>query len=56
MMEWTKYVLSAIFGGCLLTLFGRKEEGRRKWLLGLGAGTCLTAMELTVEYMFGEAV
>lgn len=54
-MEWTKYILSLIFGGCLLAMFGRKEDGRGKWLLGLGAGTCLMAMELTVEYMLGEA-
>lgn len=53
-MEWTKYLLSMVFGGCLLMLFGRREDGRDKWLLGLGAGTCLAAMELTVEYMFGE--
>ena len=53
-MEWTKYVLSLVFGGCLLMLFGRKEDGRDKWLLGLGAGSCLAAMELTVEYMLGE--
>ena len=44
-MEWTKYVLSLVFGGCLLMLFGRKEDGRDKWLLGLGAGSCLAAME-----------
>lgn len=43
-MEWTKYVLSLVFGGCLLMLFGRKEDGRDKWLLGLGAGSCLAAM------------
>lgn len=54
-MEWTKYILSLMFGGCLVVLFGRKEDGRDKWLLGLGAGTCLAAMELTVEYMFREA-
>lgn len=53
-MEWTKYILSILFGGCLLILFGRKEDGRDKWIMGLGAGTCLAAMELTVGYMFGE--
>ena len=54
-MEWTKYVLSMIFGGCLLILFGRKEEGRDKWLLGAGSGACLAVMELTVQYMLGDA-
>lgn len=53
-MEWTKYVLSMTVGGCLLILFGRREDGRDKWLLGGGAGVCLAAMELTVEYMWAE--
>lgn len=52
-MEWTKYILSMILGGCLLILFGGKEQGRNKWLFGAGAGTCLAAMELTVGYMLG---
>ena len=52
-MEWTKYILSMILGGCLLILFGGKEQGRNKWLFGAGAGTCLAAMELAVEYMLG---
>lgn len=54
-MEWTKYLLSMIFGGCLLILFGRKDGGKDKWLFGIGSGACLIAMELTVEYMLGEA-
>ena len=53
-MEWTKYILSLILGGGLLLLFGRKEDGRDKWLLGLGAGAGLAAMELTMEYMLRE--
>ncbi len=53
-MEWTKYVLALTVGGCLLILFGRNEDGRDKWLLGGGAGICLAAMELTVEYMWGD--
>ena len=52
-MEWTKYILSMILGGCLLILFGGKEQGRNKWRFGAGAGTCLAAMELAVEYMLG---
>ena len=54
-MEWTKYLLSMLFGGCLLILFGRKKDGRDKWIFGMGSGACLVAMELTVEYMLGEA-
>lgn len=53
-MEWTKYVLALTVGVCLLILFGRKEDGKDKWLLGVGAGVCLAAMELTVEYMWGD--
>ncbi|MDO4262187.1 MAG: SpoIIE family protein phosphatase [Eubacteriales bacterium] len=55
-MEWTKYVLSWMLGGCLLILFGRKGEGRNKWIFGLGFGGSLTAMELTVEYVLGKAL
>lgn len=55
-MEWTKYVLSMILGGCLLILFGRRGDGRNKWLLGLGVGAGLAAMELTVEYMLDREV
>ena len=52
-MEWMKYILAMLFGGCLLLMFGRKGNGRDKWIMGFGAGTCLASMELTVEYMFG---
>lgn len=55
-MEWSKYVLSLTVGGCLLILFGKKGDGRDKWLLGGGAGVSLMSMELTVEYMLQKAV
>lgn len=55
-MEWTKYVLSMVLGGCLLILFGRRGDGRNKWLLGMGVGAGLAAMELTIEYMLGKEV
>ncbi|MBS6396389.1 MAG: SpoIIE family protein phosphatase [Clostridiales bacterium] len=54
-MEWTKYILSMIVGWCLLILFGKKGDGRDKWLMGAGAGTSLAAMELTIEYMLNKA-
>lgn len=54
-MEWTKYILSMVLGGCLVVLFGRKDNGKDKWLLGIGAGGCLSVMELTVEYMLAKA-
>lgn len=38
-----------------MVLFGRKENGKDKWLLGIGAGSCLSVMELTVEYMLAKA-
>lgn len=50
-MEWSKYVLSVMVGGCLLVLYGKKGTGRNKWLFGAGTGTSLMAMELAVEYM-----
>lgn len=53
-MEWTKYVLAMVLGGCLLILFGKKGDGRDKWLFGIGAGTSLAAMELTIEYMLNK--
>lgn len=54
-MEWSKYVLSLTVGGCLLILFGKKGDGRDKWLLGGGAGVSLMSMELAVEYMLRKA-
>ena len=54
-MEWSKYVLSLTVGGCLLILFGKKGDGRDKWLLGGGAGVSLMSMELAVEYMLQKA-
>lgn len=53
-MEWTKYILSFALGGCLLILFGKKGDGRNKWILGAGMGTSLAAMELTVKYILGK--
>ena len=50
-MEWTKYVLACTLGVCMLILFGRRDEGRDKWIFGLAVGGSLAAMELTVEYM-----
>ncbi|MCD8249000.1 MAG: SpoIIE family protein phosphatase [Lachnospiraceae bacterium] len=50
-MEWSKYVLALLVGGCFLILFGRKGDGRDKWILGGTAGFSLAAMELVVEYM-----
>ena len=52
-MEWTKYVLACTLGVCMLILFGRRDEGRDKWIFGLAVGGSLAAMELTVEYMYG---
>lgn len=54
-MEWSKYVLSAMVGGCLLVLYGKKGTGWNKWILGAGTGTSLMAMELVVEYMLNKA-
>lgn len=54
-MEWTKYMLSMVLGGCLVVLFGRRQNGRDKWLFGVGAGICLSVMELTVEYMLAKS-
>ena len=54
-MEWSKYVLSVMVGGCLLVLYGKKGTGRNKWLFGAGTGTSLMAMELAVEYMLNKA-
>lgn len=54
-MEWSKYVLSVMVGGCLLVLYGKKGTGRNKWILGAGTGTSLMAMELVVEYMLNKA-
>ena len=51
-MEWTKYVLACTLGVCMLILFGRRDEGRDKWIFGLAVGGSLAAMELTVEYMY----
>ncbi len=53
-MEWTKYVLSLTIGTGLWILFGKKGSGRGKWLMGLGAGTGLAVMELTVEYVLRQ--
>ncbi len=53
-MEWTKYVLSLTLGGCLLILFGKRGDGRDKWLVGAGCGLGLTSMELVVEYIWNE--
>ncbi|MCD8363282.1 MAG: SpoIIE family protein phosphatase [Lachnospiraceae bacterium] len=50
-MEWSKYVLALLVGGCFLILFGKKGDGRDKWILGGAAGASLAAMELIVEYM-----
>lgn len=55
-MEWTKYVLSFIMGGCLLILFGRKGNGSGKWILGAGFGIGISAMELVVEYIWNSGV
>ena len=55
-MEWTKYMMSLTLGGGLLILFGKKDSGRGKWLMGLGAGAGLAAMELTVEYVLRQEV
>ena len=38
-MEWTKYVLACTLGVCMLILFGRRDEGRDKWIFGLAVGT-----------------
>ena len=54
-MEWSKYVLSVMVGGCLLVLYGKKGTGRNKWLFGAGTGTSLMTMELAVEYMLNKA-
>ena len=54
-MEWTKYMLSMVLGGCLVVLFGRRQNGRDKWLFGVGAGACLSVMELTVAYMLAKS-
>lgn len=54
-MEWSKYVLSVMIGGCLLVLYGKKGTGRNKWILGVGTGTSLMTMELVVEYMLNKA-
>lgn len=51
-MEWTKYVLSLMLGGCLWILFGRKGSGSGKWFIGAGAGIGLSAMELVVVYIW----
>ena len=48
-MEWTKYVLACTLGVCMLILFGRRDEGRDKWIFGLAVGGSLAARELTVE-------
>lgn len=53
-MEWTKYVLSLTLGGCLLILFGKRGDGRNKWLLGFGWGASLSLMELAIEYMLSR--
>ncbi len=53
-MEWTKYALSASVGASLWLLFGKKGEGRNKWLFGLGFGVSVMAMELTVEYVLNQ--
>lgn len=37
-MEWTKYVLACTLGVCMLILFGRRDEGRDKWIFGLAVG------------------
>lgn len=37
-MEWSKYVLSVMVGGCLLVLYGKKGTGRNKWLFGAEPG------------------
>ncbi|MCD8196250.1 MAG: SpoIIE family protein phosphatase [Lachnospiraceae bacterium] len=50
-MEWSKYVLALLVGGCFLILFGRKGDGKDKWILGGAVGFSLAAMELVVEYM-----
>lgn len=55
-MEWTKYVLSLGMGQGLALLFGKKGNGERKWLLGIGAGAGLSAMELVVEYVWGSGI
>lgn len=53
-MEWTKYILSITLGGCLLLLFGKRGDGRDKWIFGMGVGASLAVMELTVKYMLGR--
>ena len=53
-MEWTKYILSIALGGCLLILFGKRGDGRDKWIFGAGVGTSLAVMELTVKYILGK--
>lgn len=53
-MEWTKYLLSMALGGCLLILFGKRGDGRDKWIFGGGVGVSLAVMELTVEYILGK--
>lgn len=53
-MEWSKYVLSVMVGGCLLVLYGKKSTGRNKWLSEPEPGQAM-AMELAVEYMLNKA-
>lgn len=54
-MEWSKYVLSLMLGICMLILFGKRGDGRDKWLFGAGFGLGLASMELVVEYMLRRA-
>lgn len=54
-MEWSKYVLSVMLGICLLILFGKRGDGRDKWLFGAGFGLGLASMELVIEYMLNRA-
>ena len=55
-MEWSKYVLSVMVGGCLLVLYGKKGTGRNKWLFGAGTGTSLMAMELGLTKYNGNKI
>ena len=55
-MEWSKYVLSVMVGGCLLVLYGKK--GHRAETSGSSEpepGASLMAMELAVEYMLQQS-
>lgn len=47
-----KVCVGVYAGSVYADLFGRRDEGRDKWIFGLAVGGSLAAMELTVEYMY----